>query len=166
MSFPPSSVLFVCMGNICRSPAAEIIFRKLVDDAGLTGHIEIDSAGTIGYHRGSPPDARMAETLRLKGYTIDGKARRIEEADLERFHLIVTMDEENLEYVRQLDESERFHERIRPLVSFCKVHTSAERVPDPYYGGQKGFDRVIELLEDGCAGILDELKNGAALISH
>ncbi|MFT3991238.1 MAG: low molecular weight protein-tyrosine-phosphatase [Luteolibacter sp.] len=153
-----SSVLFVCMGNICRSPAAEIIFRKLVDDAGLAGHIEIDSAGTIGYHRGSPPDSRMADTLRRKGYVIDGKARRIQEEDLERFSLIVTMDEENLEHVRQLDTGGRYYEKIRPLVGFCKIHTTAERVPDPYYGGQQGFDHVIELLEDGCLGILNELK--------
>jgi len=154
---PKTRVLFVCMGNICRSPAAEIIFRQMVADAGRTTEFEIDSAGTIGYHQGSGPDARMSETLRRKGYTISGKARRIGEEDLENFDLIITMDEENLEHVRQLDPTGTLHGKIQPLVGFCKIH-SAERVPDPYYGGQRGFDHVIELLEDGCDGILKSFR--------
>ena len=151
-------ILFVCMGNICRSPAAEIIFRQQVADAGRNDDFIIDSAGTIGYHQGNPPDPRMCETLRRKGYTISGKARRIVEQDLENFDLIVTMDEENLEHVRHLDPSGKLHSKIRPLVGFCRTHTD-ERVPDPYYGGQRGFDHVIELLEDGCAGLLTECKS-------
>ena len=152
---PPHRILFVCLGNICRSPAAEIIFRKLVTDAQRSHDFHIDSAGTIGYHEGSPPDPRMAEALERKGFTIDGRARQIGQKDLENFDLIVTMDETNLADVRSLDESGRLHSKIRPLVSFCRSHTDL-RVPDPYYGGQRGFDHVISLLGDGCGGVLEE----------
>ncbi len=154
-SVPPVRVLFVCLGNICRSPAAEIIFRKLVTDEGLADRYEIDSAGTIGHHEGSPPDPRMAESLRRQGFEISGRARRIREDDLSHFDLIVTMDESNLENVRNMDAEGLYHAKIRPLTSFCSEHDDP-RVPDPYYGGQRGFDHVIELLKDGCRGILRE----------
>lgn len=146
------------MGNICRSPAAEIIFRQKVTDAGLQAEYEIDSAGTIGYHAGSGPDARMADALRIRGFTISGKARQIREKDLEHFDLIVTMDESNLENVRDLDPSGRFHGKIQPLVSFCETHDEP-RVPDPYYGGQRGFEHVIDLLLDGCESILKKTSH-------
>lgn len=150
----PHRVIFVCLGNICRSPAAEIIFRKLVTDAGREAEFEIDSAGTIGHHAGAPPDSRMAVTLESRGYRVCGKSREIHSADVERFDLIVTMDETNQEDVRRLDRSGARHDRIRPLVSFCRDHDDP-RVPDPYYGGQRGFDHVMRLLEDGCQGVLD-----------
>ena len=149
----PHRVLFVCLGNICRSPAAEIIFRKLVTDAGLEAEFEIDSAGTIGHHRGAPPDSRMAGSLERHGYQVEGCARQILPTDLEHFDLIVTMDESNLSDVRSLDPSGELHEKIHELVGFCTDHDDF-RVPDPYYGGQRGFDHVIQLLEDGCKGIL------------
>ncbi|MES2661605.1 MAG: low molecular weight protein-tyrosine-phosphatase [Verrucomicrobiota bacterium] len=150
-------VLFVCLGNICRSPAAEIIFRKLVTDAGRGSQFEIDSAGTIGHHEGAPPDSRMSESLKRQGYVIQGHARQIRAADLDRFDLIVTMDESNLSDVQRLDKTGKLHSKIRPLVSFCKDHDDL-RVPDPYYGGQRGFDHVIHLLEDGCGGILESFE--------
>ena len=150
----PYRVLFVCLGNICRSPAAEIIFRKMVDDTGRTSEFEIDSAGTIGHHEGAAPDPRMSDALKRNGYTISGQARRISAEDLETFDLIVTMDESNLADVRSLDSEGRFHSKIRPFVGFCRTHDDL-RVPDPYYGGQRGFDHVISLLGDGCAGILE-----------
>ena len=150
---PSHRVLFVCLGNICRSPAAEIIFRKLVADAGREADFEIDSAGTIGHHRGGPPDSRMAGSLERQGYEVAGCARQILPMDLEHFDLIVTMDESNLSDVRSLDPSGKLHPKIRELVGFCNDHDDL-RVPDPYYGGQRGFDHVIRLLEDGCAGIL------------
>ena len=152
----PYRVLFVCLGNICRSPAAEIIFRKLVDDAGRADDFQIDSAGTIGHHQGAPPDPRMSDALERNGFTVQGRSRKIEAADLENFDLIVTMDESNLTDVRRLDPTGRLHPKIRPLVSFCRTHDDL-RVPDPYYGGQRGFDHVISLLGDGCGGILEEL---------
>jgi protein-tyrosine phosphatase len=150
----PHRILFVCLGNICRSPAAEIIFRKLAVDAGRGAEFEIDSAGTIGHHEGAPPDSRMSATLEQRGYPISGRSREIRTADLECFDLIVTMDETNFEDVQRLDRSGALHGKIRPLVSFCRDHDDA-RVPDPYYGGQRGFDHVIRLLEDGCGRILE-----------
>lgn len=152
----PYRVLFVCLGNICRSPAAEIIFRQQAADAGRAEDFEIDSAGTIGHHQGSPPDSRMAAALERQGFTISGRARQITAADLENFDLIVTMDESNLSDVQRLDKTGKLHSKIRPFVGFCRHHDDL-RVPDPYYGGQRGFDHVIALLEDGCAGILESL---------
>lgn len=128
-----------------------------MSDAGLSEAFDIDSAGTIGHHEGSPPDPRMSESLRQKGFVVRGSARQILEEDLENFDLIVTMDESNLADVRRLDPSGRLHSKIQPLVSFCRDHDDL-RVPDPYYGGQRGFDHVIRLLEDGCQGILDSLQ--------
>ncbi len=152
----PYRILFVCLGNICRSPAAEIIFRKQVTDSGRVEDFEIDSAGTIGHHAGSPPDSRMAESLGRHGFLVEGRARQIRSADLENFDLIVTMDETNLSDVRRLDTAGSARAEIRPFVSFCRRHDDL-RVPDPYYGGQRGFDHVIELLKDGCEGILESL---------
>jgi protein-tyrosine phosphatase len=151
---PPHRVLFVCLGNICRSPAAEIIFREFVKKAGRDSEFEIDSAGTIGHHEGAAPDSRMSDSLERLGYTVQGRAKKLLFSDLERFDLIVTMDESNLRDVRDLDQSGDLHSKILPLVSFGTAHDDA-RVPDPYYGGQRGFDHVIHLLEDGCQGILD-----------
>jgi len=152
----PVRILFVCLGNICRSPAAEIIFRKLVADAGREQDFGIDSAGTINHHQGAPPDPRMSQALERRGYQVSGRSRQIEPGDLETFDLIVTMDETNLSDVQRLDKSWKLHSKIQPFVSFCGYHDDL-RVPDPYYGGQRGFDHVIELLEDGCAGILASL---------
>jgi protein-tyrosine phosphatase len=152
----PYRILFVCLGNICRSPAAEIIFRQQAADSGRAEDFEIDSAGTIGHHAGSPPDSRMSDSLGRHGFTVEGRARQILAADLENFDLIVTMDETNLSDVRRLEAGGKAHAEIRPFVSFCRHHDDL-RVPDPYYGGQRGFDHVIELLKDGCEGILQSL---------
>lgn len=153
---PTSRILFVCLGNICRSPAAEIIFRKLAEDSGRKEDFEIDSAGTIGHHDGAPPDSRMAAALTACGFTVTGSARQISSDDLRYFDLIVTMDEANLADVRRLDKTGALHDKIRPLVSFCRHHDDL-RVPDPYYGGPRAFNHVITLLEDGCTGILQSL---------
>jgi protein-tyrosine phosphatase len=150
-------VLFVCLGNICRSPAAEIIFRQQVAYEGAADDYLIDSAGTINHHQGSPPDPRMADALKRQGFKVSGRSRKILPDDLENFDLIITMDESNLADVRALDPSGNTHEKIHPFVSFCREHDDL-RVPDPYYGGQRGFDHVIELLKDGCAGILAETR--------
>jgi protein-tyrosine phosphatase len=154
----PFRVLFVCLGNICRSPAAEIIFTQQVADAGRSNEFQIDSAGTIGFHRGAPPDPRMSEALQREGFTVHGHSRQIEVEDLKTFDLIVTMDEANLNDVRQLDTEGTFHEKIRPFMDFCQNFDDL-RIPDPYYGGQRGFDHVIALLKDGCQGILTEFSD-------
>jgi len=152
------SVLFVCMGNICRSPAAEIIFRHQLAEAGLEKDLIIDSAGTISYHTGNPPDPRMSETLKRKGYRVRGLARQIQPDDLERFDLILTMDEDNLADVRALDGKGQYSDKIRAFVEYLESH-DAPRIPDPYYGGQKGFEQVIELLEDGCTGLIHQIQD-------
>ena len=154
----PFQILFVCLGNICRSPAAEIIFLHQVAERGRAEEFRIDSAGTIGFHSGSPPDPRMSEALERHGFTISGRSRPIAPQDLETFDLIVTMDESNFNDVRALDPTGAFHAKIRPFVGFCRNH-DVPRIPDPYYGGQRGFDYVIELLKDGCSGILDEIRS-------
>ena len=151
-------ILFVCMGNICRSPAAEIVFRKMVVDAGQQDHFIIDSAGTISYHTGNPPDPRMSETLIRIGYKPCGRARQIQSEDLDRFDLILVMDEDNLADVRALDPSEHHLHKIRAFVDYLHK-LEAPRIPDPYYGGQKGFSQVVELLEDGCQNLLKQLQD-------
>lgn len=152
---PPYRVLFVCMGNICRSPAAEIVFRKLVEDDPLAGRIEIDSAGTIGYHTGNPPDPRMSATLESRGYTIRGSARQITRDDLRHFDLILVADGDNLDDVHRLDPANQG--KVHLLTDFCIDH-EADHVPDPYYGGSQGFEKVADLVEDACSGLLDHLK--------
>ena len=153
----PYRILFVCMGNICRSPAAEIVFTRLADEAGLADRLEIDSAGTIGYHSGNPPDPRMSETLASRGYEIEGRARQVKRRDLETFDLILCADQDNLHDVRGLDPSGATHGKIRLLTDYCREH-EANHVPDPYYGGQDGFEKVADLIEDAGAGLIDELQ--------
>lgn len=141
------------MGNICRSPAAEIVLRKLAADTHRSHDFEIDSAGTIGYHKGAPPDPRMAGTLERNGYPVTGRSRKVGVQDLERFDLILAMDEDNLASLHRLDPDGLHTRKIRLFVEFCSKNNDV-RVPDPYYGGQRGFNYVLQLLEDGCSGIL------------
>ena len=157
----PFRVLFICMGNICRSPAAEIVFRKLVEEAGLGHAIDIDSAGTIGYHAGNGPDPRRAATLSARGYQIAGRSRQVTPDDLDDFDLLLVADEENLSDVRSLDRSGSRHAKVRLLVDFCQGK-EASYVPDPYYGGQGGFEEVVELVEDACGGLLADLHKRLA----
>lgn len=155
MSAPRSlvRVLFVCLGNICRSPAGEGVFTKMVADAGLSDRIEVDSAGTIGMHAGHPADSRMRAVAAQRGYNLTSRARKVVEDDLDQFDLILTMDEDNRRNVLSLTKTEAQRARVRPFCSFCEDHDETE-VPDPYYGGPKGFDHVLDLLEDGCRGVL------------
>jgi len=124
--------------------------------AGRGDEFTVDSAGIIGHHDGAQPDSRMTEALRRRNYHVFGNARKIRIGDLDHFDLIVTMDETNLADVRGLDPMGTHKHKIHPFVGYCTRH-NATRVPDPYYGGQRGFDHVIDLLEDGCEGILDAM---------
>lgn len=128
----------------------------MAGDAGLAGSLEIDSAGTIGYHEGNPPDARMAAHLKARGYTVRGESRPLCKADLTGFDLLLTMDEENLADTLRLDPEGKYHRKVKPFVDFLREN-EAPRVPDPYYGGDRGFSHVIDLLEDGCAALVEEL---------
>ena len=148
------SVLFVCMGNICRSPAAEGVFRHLVSTAGRDSEFYIDSAGTIGYHAGGSADSRMQAVARQRGYSLDSTARRIEEEDFGIFDLIVTMDEDNYQHVSAADTGAGA--RVVRMCEFCQEHDETE-VPDPYYGGAAGFETVLDILEDACSNFLKTL---------
>ncbi len=153
---PPTRVLFVCLGNICRSPAAEGVFLELLATAGLSEAFLVDSAGTGGWHQGQPADRRMREAAGRRGIALPSRARQIEVADLQRFDHILAMDADNLAALRRLERQVDGGARIRPLVQHCR-RSHAEEVPDPYYGGPEGFERVLDLLEDACAGLLEDL---------
>ncbi len=150
------SVLFVCMGNICRSPTAEGVFRRHVAEAGLDDLFEIDSAGTHAYHVGEPPDRRAQEAATRRGFSLaDIRARRVAADDFERFHHIIAMDEDNLVMLHeQADATHR--EKIRLFLEFGSGPET--EVPDPYYGGATGFERVLDLVEDASRGLLERLR--------
>jgi protein-tyrosine phosphatase len=153
----PFRVLFVCMGNICRSPAGECVMRHLTENAGAAHLLECDSAGTIDMHTGNPPDKRMRQTAQGRGIIIGGAARQIVPADLDAFDLILTMDSENRAYVDALMARHGGRAELRNFCELCREHDLSD-VPDPYYGGQEGFDQVMDLLEDGCATLLEEIR--------
>lgn len=150
------SVLFVCMGNICRSPTAEGVFRHHVAEAGLVEQIFIDSAGTHAYHVGNPPDRRASAAAQRRGISLVGlRARRVREDDFERFDYIVAMDEDNVAYLKDEAPVEH-HSKLRLFLEFS---SGREReVPDPYYGGASGFERVLDLVEDASRGLLETLS--------
>jgi len=150
------------MGNICRSPAAEGTFRHLLKQETLERHIECDSAGTIDFHTGSSPDARMRSAARERGIHVSGAARQIALPDLTRFDLVLCMDNDNLEYVEQLAGGRKYRARVRLFCEFVS-DSDAREVPDPYYGGTDGFDDVMDLLEDGCANLLEYVRRKAGL---
>ncbi len=152
----PKKLLFVCLGNICRSPAAENIMRHLVEQAGLSEVITCDSAGTSAYHVGSRPDARMRQAAMAYGLELVGQARQFERADFERFDLILAMDQANYEDILALDRQGHYLSKVKLMCDFCRHHRDRE-VPDPYYGGPDGFNYVLELLFDACAGLLTHL---------
>lgn len=148
-----TSVLFVCMGNICRSPMAQGVFEHHVAQAGLADLLHVDSAGTHAYHVGEPPDERARRTAQARGIDLSGqRARRIERADLERFDYVMVMDRDNLENVRLMGEG-RPGMRLSLFMEFGN-HWSEREVPDPYYGGSTGFERVMDMVEDASRGLL------------
>ncbi|NEP42565.1 MAG: low molecular weight phosphotyrosine protein phosphatase [Okeania sp. SIO2H7] len=147
-------ILFVCLGNICRSPSAENIMNHLIEKAGFSGRIICDSVGTGGYHIGSPPDPRMTSAAKQRGITLKGEARQFIAEDFEKFDIILAMDKENYRDIQSLDRQGIYDDKIRLMCDFCREHDLKE-VPDPYYGGYKGFDFVIDLLLDACEGLLD-----------
>lgn len=151
-------LLFVCMGNICRSPAAEGVMRHLVAKADLESRIHIDSAGTGGWHSGARADHRMRTAALARGYDLTSMARQVKESDLEEFDLVLIMDEQNRRDLRAFDRERQHEAKVRFLCEFCTVRTEKE-VPDPYYGGEQGFENVLDLLEDGCAGLLRHVQS-------
>jgi protein-tyrosine phosphatase len=157
MSAAPYKLLFVCLGNICRSPSAENIMRHLVDEAGLGDRVICDSAGTSGYHVGSAPDRRMAIAARRQGIELVGRSRQFEVADFAAFDRILAMDQSNYRDIMSLDRSGRYTDKVAMMCDFCRKYDLKD-VPDPYYGGESGFNTVIDLLFDACGGLLDEIR--------
>ena len=146
-------VLFICMGNICRSPTAEAVFRKLVEVSPLAGKMEIDSAGTIGAHAGARPDPRAIELGASRGYDLERiRARQIALADFERFDYVIAMDEQNIRHLKSVCPPENSH-KIELLLAFSP-DAGAHEVPDPYYGSVGDFEHALALIEAGCKGLL------------
>ena len=152
------SLLFVCLGNICRSPAAEGVFLHLLDQRGLNDQFIVDSAGTGGWHVGNPADRRMQAAANKRGIQLPSRARQISLDDLRTFDLVLTMDDANLAAVRSLaDEAgSQATATIQPMLSFSTAFSETE-VPDPYYGGEAGFEHVLDLLEDACSNLLEDI---------
>lgn len=155
-------LLFVCLGNICRSPSAENIMNHLIEQRQLSGQIVCDSAGTASYHIGSAPDRRMNTAAQRRGLTLTGSARQFTAADFEEFDLILAMDNSNYQDILSLlpgdrpNSPGRYADKVKLMCDFCRTHSDSE-VPDPYYGGEAGFDYVIDLLFDACEGLLATL---------
>jgi protein-tyrosine phosphatase len=151
------NVLFVCMGNICRSPMAHGVFQSMLDEAGIAHLVRVDSAGTHAYHVGSPPDIRAQRMAAVHGVDLSGqRARLLEARDFEQFDYVLVMDEDNLENARRICPPDS-HDRIRLFLEFAQELDERE-VPDPYYGGNDGFERVMDMVRSAAQGLLDELK--------
>jgi protein-tyrosine phosphatase len=152
-------VLFVCMGNICRSPAAEGIFKKLVEGAKLDSEISIDSAGTIDSHAGELPDARMRKHALARGYNLESHARQFNpRKDFDEFDYIIAMDNDNYMDIKRMDNRNLHNKKILKMADFISDKNVSE-VPDPYYGGAEGFEFVIDILEDGTKNLLTKIKD-------
>lgn len=157
MSDPRKSVLFVCLGNICRSPAAEGVLQSLIADRGLSDSIRVDSAGTAGYHIGKPADPRMQAAASKRGITLTSRSRLVEPADLEKYDLVLAMDRDNYrELLSMIREGGQDH--VRLLSDFLDESWPRE-VPDPYYGDEDGFEFVLDMLQAACPAILSSLEN-------
>lgn len=148
-------LLFVCLGNICRSPAAEGVMLRLIDERNLADRISVDSAGTYGGHAGSLPDNRMRIHARRRGYELTHRSRRVTGDDFVNFDLIVGMDAGNVYSLREMAASPEEARKIVPMGQFIRQFPHYDHVPDPYYEGSEGFELVLDLLEDACEALLD-----------
>lgn len=149
-------VLFVCLGNICRSPTAEGVFRRRVREAGLEERIHIDSAGTGGWHVGKAPDSRTCRAARLRGYDLSGlRARQFQREDFERFDLVLAMDHSNLRHIQAMRPATA---RAELDLFLRRYDMTLDEVPDPYHGGEDGFEQVLDLIEGASDALLAEIK--------
>lgn len=150
-------ILFVCLGNICRSPAAEGIMKDVVNKRELDDRIEIDSAGTSGYHDGELPDSRMRRHGARRGYNFNSRSRRFTANDFDNFDLILAMDDSNYHNIMRLSPDLDSQQKVRRMVEFSQQY-SHDHIPDPYYSGAEGFELVLDLLEDACEGLMQNLE--------
>lgn len=150
-------VLFVCMGNICRSPTAHGVFENMIKNAGMIGDVEVDSAGTHAYHVGEPPDKRSAQCAKKRGFDLSYiRARRVEVSDFDYFDYVLAMDADNLSILESMSPTQH-KDKVRLFLDFAKDQSESE-VPDPYYGGPNGFDHVFDLVEAASKGLLEDIK--------
>lgn len=156
------SVLFVCLGNICRSPAGEGIFLQMIKEAGLQDAVFVDSAGTSGYHDGELPDHRMRTHGRRRGYDFCSRSRKFTADDFERFDLILAMDDSNLHNILRLSPDVDSQKKVFRMVDFSQQF-GHDHIPDPYYSGAEGFELVLDLLEDACKGLLAHVETQLSL---
>lgn len=152
------SVLFVCLGNICRSPAAEGAFLNLLYQENRAHEFKVDSAGTTGHHSGEKADPRMIERAEARGILLPSIARKFEASDFEHYDLIICMDKNNLTNVKKLDLHNKFADKIFLMTDFIKNQKNQD-IPDPYYGGSKDFDLVLDLVQEGAQGLLEFIDN-------
>lgn len=155
-------VLFVCLGNICRSPAGEGIFKNIVENNGSSDKYIIDSAGTAGYHIGELPDRRMRQHGASRGYTFDSKSRKFVAEDFNRFDIILAMDDNNLENILSLAPDLESRAKVFRMIDFLQK-IEYDHIPDPYYGGASGFEFVLDLLEDSCQGLFNYLESNYSI---
>lgn len=157
-----TGVLFVCLGNICRSPLAEGVFRHMAAARGLSDQFNVDSAGTGAWHVGEPPDPRSMEVAARHGVRLNGQARQVRPEDFSEFDLVVAMDRDNLRHLERQAAAGSGHARVRLLRSWDPEAGNDLDVPDPYYGGGSGFDHVFDMVERSCEALLNELSRGGA----
>ena len=152
-------ILFVCLGNICRSPSAEAVMKYYVKERGWEDRFFIDSAGLSGWHSGEPADERMRQHAENRGYELTSRSRKFyPPADFKEFDMIIGMDDQNIRDLRALADTEEELGKIHKMTDFCRHFSCRTAIPDPYYGGEVGFELVLDLLEDGVEGLLDALK--------
>lgn len=154
----PLRILFVCLGNICRSPAAHGVMTALAHRAGKSHLVHIDSAGTSAHHRGELPDGRMRAHAARRGYELTHRSRPVTVDDFDRFDLIIGMDDRNIDALRHLAPTADDLAKIHRMTDFCTPPAPIDHVPDPYYGGSEGFEHVLDLLEDACARLLTQIR--------
>ena len=151
--------MFVCLGNICRSPAAQGVMERLVEEKGLADKYEIDSAGLYGGHAGDLPDSRMRVHARRRGLELIHRSRQVRESDFDRFDLIVAMDDSNYDRLRRMAPTPEDEKNVVKMADYFTLHPWADCVPDPYYDGAKGFENALDLIEDGYNTLLNRLES-------
>lgn len=150
-------VLFICLGNICRSPAAQAVMQRMVDERGLSGRFYIDSAGIGGWHIGDLPDKRIRVHARPRGYELTHRARRVQSSDFEDFDLIVGMDAANVDDLCHMAATLEQQDKVVMMGHYIRQYPNYDHVPDPYYEGSEGFELVLDLLEDACDNLLNQI---------